>query len=275
MSRFAGTLLTIALFAYAASAAEATPVLFSGSGTSSGVTLNASANFAITGTTLTITLRNTGDSTGTAANSDLINNQLTGLFFDLPTGYTLTPVSAALGTGAGFVQANTCNTGGSNFTCSGTNVGGEFTYRNASAGFTGHNGNNGIASASYIGGSGPNFPGGVNLDNAGSSGSNDINFAIIVPRTATNTWNPSGTNLSGEPLIDGPVVFQLTIAGSGQLNESQISNVSFQYGKYLSDTHFYGSAGGSGSQSVPEPGLLLMAAPAFAWVARRIRRQRR
>ena len=94
-------------------------------------------------------------------------------------------------------------------------------------------------------------------------------------RRGPPTPNPNG-GLSTEPLIDGAVVFKLAISG-GTLLESQISNVSFQYGTALSEPHFYGSGSGGGGgtgQTVPEPFALLLVGPGLALAARRLGRQR-
>ena len=248
--------------------AQAAPVLFTGSGSTGGVTLNASALFAVSGNTLTVTLRNTGDSTGTSG-MDVPGTTLTGVFFDLPTGITLTPVSATITAGT-LVQQSSCSIGPCS--ASTTNVGGEFIY--GTGNFSGHNGNSALSSSGYVSGNNGNL-GGTNLDGPGSP--NGINFGIIAPRTATNTFNPNGGmgGLTNVPLIDGPVVFQLTIAG-GSLLESAISNVSFQYGTALTEAHFYGSGGGAGGgsgsgQTVPEPFTLLLAGPGLILAARRLR----
>jgi hypothetical protein len=258
-------LLVFSGFLLAPSSAQAVPMLFTGSGTGAdGVTLSASALFSISGNTLTVTLTNTGDSSGTAG-TDVPANQLTGVFFDLPTGITLTPTSATIAAGD-LVQASSCDTG----LCSSstTNVGGEFIYGTGT--FSGHDGNSGISSSGYIS-TGTMF-GPTDLDSP--TAPNGINFAIIADQTATNHFNPNGGvgGLSSEPLIEGSVVFTLTISG-GTLLESQISNVSFQYGTAITESHF-GSGGGSGAgQTVPEPVTLLLLAPGLLAAARRMRRR--
>ena len=267
MQRLSLALCVFAAYLAAPSNAFAVPMLFTGSGTNGGVTLNASALFSVSGTTLTVTLRNTGDSTGTST-TDVPANQLTGVFFDLPTGITLAPTTATISANT-IVQASTCNPGPC--TAATTNVGGEFIY--GTGNFSGHNGNSGISSSGYISGSSGNF-GTTNLDDP--SAPNGINFAIIAPRTAANPFNPNG-GLSSEPLIDGAVVFTMAISG-GTLLESQISNVSFQYGTSLYEPHFNGGGAGGGGgagQSVPEPWTLLLAGPGLMLAARRLRRAAR
>src|SRR5688500_14285269 len=85
-------------------------VILSATGTgSNGVTLNASAAFSISTVNginyLTMTLQNSGDTSGSG--KVLSSNTLTGLFFDLPAGITLTPTSARIAKGD-LLQSETC-----------------------------------------------------------------------------------------------------------------------------------------------------------------------
>jgi hypothetical protein len=247
--------------------AQASPVLFSGTGVNGGVTLNASARFAISGNTLTVTLRNAGDSSGTNIH-DTPATTLTGVFFDLPSGITLTPLSATIAPNS-LVNPGACSVANacSNAT---TNVGGEFIYgTSASNGpFTGHLGDHGISSSGYISGGAGNFGSpAVNLD--GPVAPNGINFGILPDITAANKFNPNG-GLANVPLIEEQVVFTLTINGTvngGPLTEQSISNVSFQYGTAFSEAHFTG--GGNSGQGLPEPAVLMLIAPAVVAAARR------
>ena len=262
-----GGMLRIGLFALVCALALPSSakagVLYSGTGTgANGITLNASALFEISGTTLTITLMNTGDTSGTGKNSDVSGNTLTGVFFDLPTGITLTPVSATIDS-ADLLQESTC----APVACSSstTNVGGEFRY--ATGTWAGHLGNSGIASSGYVSGSSGNFNG-PDLDTPGSL--DGINFGIIAPQTATNAFKPNG-GLANDPLIEGQVVFTMTIAG-GTLSDGDISNVSFQYGTSITEPHFGG--GEEPQNPIPEPATLLLLAPALAFGIRRRLRAR-
>src|SRR4029453_18822129 len=82
------------------STARAGSILFAeGTGAGDAVTLNAVAKFEVLGgNLLKITLRNTGDTSGSG--KDKAANTLTGVFFDMPTGYTLAPQSATVRPGA-------------------------------------------------------------------------------------------------------------------------------------------------------------------------------
>ena len=251
------------------SQAKAGTVLFSGSGTgSNGITLNAEALFSISGSTLTVTLRNTGDTSGT--NKDLSANTLTGVFFDLPDGITLTATSATIAPGD-LWQANKCDVGPCNATT--TNVGGEFVYDTGT--WAGHTGaTSGIASSGYIDAAvGMGNFGGPNLDDP--SAPDGINFGIIAPVTVTNPFKGNGNNMTNNPLIEGEVVFTLAITG-GTLLESQISNVSFQYGTSLTEPHFNGPPVIiEPPLNIPEPATLLLFAPALALAVRRRARTNR
>ncbi len=248
----------------APSAAHAGSILFSGSGTGTdGITLNASALFEISGSTLKVTLRNLGDTSGMS--KDKSANTLTGVFFDLPNGITLTPVSAKIAAGD-LLQRTKCDIGPCTATT--TNVGGEFTYKTGS--WSGHTGaDRGISSSGYIDAyaGGGNFNG-PNLDAPNSP--DGINFGIIAPITASNPLNPLTGNMKDNPLIEGEVVFSMSISG-GTLLESQISNVSFQYGTDISEPKFKAGPPPPPT-SVPEPAALLLLGPAIAAVLRRRQR---
>jgi len=235
--------LVLALGCLISRPANAESILFTGTGAgASGVTLNASAFFDISGDQLTIRLSNLSDSSGSAHDSP--TNQLTGLFFDLPDNLTLSPVSATIDAGM-IRQGDKCDV--TPCTSGTTNVGGEFRYSTGNyPGFA----DRGIASAGYIGGS-PNFNG-PNLVSPDAVGG--PNFSIIAPITGQNAFNPNG-GLSQVPLIEGSVEFAMTVSG-GTLTAADLKNVSFQYGTNTSEPRLHGAGGGGGlsaNGSVPEP----------------------
>ena len=226
--------------------------------------MNAAALFEVSGNTLTITLTNTGDTSGGTA--DKSANTLTGLFFDLPTGITLTPSTATVAAGD-IIQADLCNPGPCDATT--TNVGGEFAY--ATGTWTGHEGNVGISSSGYINGdSGSGNFIGPNLDDPSSP--DGVNFGIVAPVTLSNPLVINGGNLANDPLIEGEVVFTMTISG-GVLLESQISNVSFQYGTSISEPKFNSTniVVVPDPSTIPEPAISLLLVPAAVWGLRRRR----
>ena len=94
----------------------------------------------------------------------------------------------------------------------------------------------------------------------------------IAPITATNPFKPAGKNMTENPLIEGQVVFTLAISG-GTLLESQISNVSFQYGTDISEPKLITRIT---VQGVPEPATLLLwgTATVLGGLAHRRRRAR-
>ncbi|WP_035040155.1 XDD4 family exosortase-dependent surface protein [Desulfovibrio sp. X2] len=90
MNRIAKSLFILGMIVLAAAsavAAQASTLYYTGS---SGA-YSASALFSLTGNSLTVTLANTSTADTTSPSA-----VLTGLFFDVDGGYTLTPVSAAL-----------------------------------------------------------------------------------------------------------------------------------------------------------------------------------
>lgn len=226
-------------------AANATPITFTGSGTAAGNPVSASAQFSISGDFLTIVLTNTAPShTG----QDKPGSTLTGLFFDLTGNPTLSSDSATVTAGSSIIQSSTCNPG----PCTGaTNVGGEFGYgQNGQDGnaFPSGLGSEGIASAGYLTtGLAHNLGNfnGSNLDNPKSL--DGINFGIV----SENYAHPNG-GLAGSPLIQDSVTFVLdNVLG---LDESDISNVSFQYGTGFSEANIPGTP----IMPVPEPAVLGM-----------------
>ena len=246
------------------SAAQAGAVLFEGSGTGvDGVTLTASVTFEVIGDQLKIVLRNTGDTSGGSV--DKSANTLTGVFFDLPEGYTLTPTAAFVKSGS-ILQASTCDVEGANCATQ-TNVGGEFVFKEGS--WSGHLGDYGISSSGYIDAAagGGNFNG-DNLDNPDAP--DGINFGIVAPQSQS-PFIPNTGAMSENPLIEHKVVLWMTIDGDIPLDPLLISNVSFQYGTSLSEPQIKVFIPPS---SVPEPVLLLMLAPAVVIGIRRRRRPR-
>lgn len=216
----------------------ASSATFLGSGNGpGGVGVSASAVFSITGDDLTITLTNTSAAHPSGL-QDVPGSTLTGIFWNSPSNWVLSTVSATLATGSTIIQRSFCT-----LNCVGvTNVGGEFGYQAAS--ITGGT-NHGIASSGYLttGSSGNvgNFPGGTNLSDPLSL--DGINFGIV---SSASGFNPNPGQLGSVPLIQSAVVFALS--GVKGLTIADISNVSFQYGTGLNELNVPGNG------TVPEPG---------------------
>ncbi len=206
----------------AVSGASADSITFSGSSGS----LSASAKFELVGNTLTVTLTNTS-----TADVLIPTEVLTAVFFDIAGNPTLTPNSAVLGSGT------TVFFGPSN----GGNVGGEWAY---AAGLSGAPGGatQGISSSGLGLFGNPNFPGPNLEDPVAVDG---LNYGITSAGDNSATGNAEVTG--NVPLIKNQVIFTLSgLPASFALGD--ISDVQFQYGTALTDTHV----------STPEPGTLLL-----------------
>lgn len=184
--------------------------------TGSSGSLSAAADFELVGSTLTITLTNTS-----AADVTTPSQVLTGLFFDSTA--TLTPVSAALGTGSKLVYGTT------------SDVGKGWQYKGGLG--TAAQGKNAGLSATGLGVFGPkgNFAADpVKLDG--------LDYGILSAGDDTGTGN-KGVKKHG-PLIQNSIVFTLSVDGSfslAALSGNGTANVVFQYGTALDEPHFTGA----------------------------------
>jgi hypothetical protein len=241
----------------------AVPITFTGSSLLGTDTLSASASFNIVGGQLLITLANTApdDTTG-----QFVPGQgLSGVFFDIPDAFTLTPVSATITSGT-LIQGNFCDTTGgpsnpgdnaANCTAAQTNVSGEFGY--ALGGLPG-GADRGVASSGYANFGSTSVFTLNNLDGPGSP--NGANFELLSQNESA--FNPNG-GLDSIPLIQGAVTFALNISG-GTLTNTDISHVFFQYGTSLTEAGFPGACTGACVTvgELPEPGSLALAGLALA-----------
>lgn len=225
MSKTLGKLLvgfSAGLFAVAAQSA----VIFTGSAGSR----SASAEFDLTGTTLTVTLTNTS-----AADALVPIDILTALFFNVAGNPALTRTSATTG-GNTFL-------GGALVSGAGTAVGGEWAYLNSLVGAP-LGANSGISSSGLgLFGPGDVFPPGINL--AGPASPDGLQYGITSAGDNPATGN---AGLLGNQITQNSVIFVLNnFLGS----LSDITGVSFQYGTALDEPNIPGL-------QVPEPGTLAL-----------------
>jgi hypothetical protein len=168
--------------------------------------LSATANFSLTGNTLTVTLTNTS-----TADTTVPTDLLTGVFFN--TTHTLTPVSASLN-------------GSTVFYGSITNAGDGWGY---ASGVSANGKNSAISASGAVSGLGHSNFSGANNQLQG------VDYGILSAGDNSATGN---TGLTGHgPLIKNSVQFTLTAATGFSLSELG-SSVVFQYGTALTETHF-------------------------------------
>jgi hypothetical protein len=221
-----GAVTLLCLLTLSVQRASAGSVTFTGTGSNPddpAATLAASVTFSVTGSTLTVTLGNIGQA-NVVGNSIPPTDVLTALYFNTPSGVTLTPTSASVGAGSTlFNPGNFPN----------NTIEGEWGY-NTGSGAGGFN--------SGIGSSG--------LDIFGKG-----NFGCGAPGNLCDNidgfpWGLVPTSYSGQKIdgqttptvIANTAVFVLSIVGT--FNLSSLTDVRFQYGTATNEANF---------NSVPEP----------------------
>jgi hypothetical protein len=179
--------------------------------TGSSGSLSATADFELSGNTLTVTLTNT-------SNADVLvpTDVLTGVYFN--TTHVLTPISAALNASSAFYGPL-------------TNVGNGWGY---ASGVSADGENSAISASGAVSGLGhSNFSGTSN-----SLGGIDYGLLSAGDNAATGNNGVTGSG----PLIKNSVTFTLTVAAGFSLSELG-NTVVFQYGGNLTDPHFTSGRG--------------------------------
>lgn len=167
--------------------------------------LAAEVDFALSGSTLTVTLINT-------STHDVLvpSDVLTGVFFN--TTHTLTPVSASLG-GSAVFYGNIVNVGNGWGYASGVSAQGKNSAISASGAVSGLGHNNFTAANNPLQG---------------------IDYGILSH--GDNPLTGNGGVTGGGPLVKNEVVFTLTAASGFTLSEIG-NSVVFQYGTSLTEPH--------------------------------------
>jgi hypothetical protein len=241
-SRIRFLLAASALAAASIPGTASADMLFTGSSGN----LAASADFALSGNTLTVTLTNTS-----AYDVLVPGDVLTGLFFN--TAHTLTPLSASLNGSSVY--------GGSII----HDVGEGWQYKSFASG--GPQGENAGISAAGLGLFGPNGNFYVPPPQQSNPNLGGVDYGITSAGDNPLTGN-GGINGHG-PFIQDSIVFTLT-AGQGFVLTDLGDSVVFQYGTQLSETHLTSTppiTGPHDSPAVPEPSSVVIALTAVALVA--------
>ena len=203
-------------------------------------TRSASALVSLTGSTLTIALKNTSQ-----ADSSVPTDVLTGLFFNL-SGATLRPLAASLGAGSQVYGATSpiSNVGGEWASASNLKIGSS-TYGYG-------------VSAAGLGLFGPKNRFDTSSNLSGTENVGGLDFGIVTAGDNPNTGN-GGLN---RDLIKGSVLFTFGLTNvASNFNLAQaVSNLRFQYGTATSEPSFAGSLAllptPPKSRRVPEPSMI-------------------
>ena len=242
-------LVTAALTVGLAASSQASVIVYD-----SGTGLSASADFNVSGSTLTILLTNT--STAPFGGQDgSANMVLSSLSFDLPTGVNITGGTVALGSGSNIVMSTNTTAWAIQ---SPTNFNSQYGYSNVGVGNTG-------------GGSLVNATNSVTSHSNG--GSNVITFTGATGLPGGLDWGlvPNGSSDIGNNtfFIQNSVLLTLTLS-------APLADLSFlangSYVEFGSDYLYIPNTPGT---PVPEPASLLLVGSGALALAARARRRRR
>lgn len=216
-------------------------VIFNGSGTnpeSGGGSVSGSAQFSVSGNTLTVVLTNSS-----AAATPVRADALTGLAWNITgaspiltlSSIQLTNPSAGAGQDKIFTSKTASNTSDP--------LSGSWTNQIGSTPISQY----GVATTGF---NGAFAAGGISLGTGGT------NYGIVSDGTFPNASASSSFNSSAFPLIQNSLMF--TFTGATGLTDTQFTSVKFLYGTSGQGVVTGSSDGGIGLAAVPEPGSVAL-----------------
>jgi hypothetical protein len=227
------------VFAVFATSAAASLITFTGSDSTAQHSF--SATFSVVGSNLQLVLTNTSN-IASATDTDILG----GLFFTVSAGVTLTPVSAALGSGSSYVNGT------------GT-IGQHWEYLSGLSGVSPNGQTMGVSAVGY------SIFGAANFCSSGCSSVSGIDYGLASSSYVAGSGNGS---IKSTTLVENSAVFLFSGIPNGFDPSTTITNVQAQYGSAINSTYQV-------TASTPEPSTILFGTAGLAGLlfVRRFRRQ--
>jgi hypothetical protein len=192
-----------------------------------------SASFSVVGSNLQLVLTNTG-TTASAVDTDILGS----LFFTVSGGTTLTPVSAALGSGSSYVNG------------SGT-IGQRWEYLAGLGGVSPNGQSMGVSAVGY------SIFGSANFCSSGCNSVSGIDYGLATSNYVAGSGNGS---IKSTTLIESSAVFTFSGIPNGFDPSTSITNVEAQYGSAINTAYQVTGV----AVPTPEPSTVLFGAVGLA-----------